>query len=257
MRRQSAQFDLHENGLALLLGELDHRIRNLLRMIEAAVKQTHSTSVEDYRAKLIARITGLYSFGEFTRHYGRRPGLAQLLEQSMRPYSANGAQVLAAGPDVELEPHLALALRLVFHELAANANRYGALSSPLGGVNIAWKIRHVPGAPRKLAIVWTEHGGPEMKHPRHSGFGSRLIKTVLDGYGGVRLDLNSTGLACFMLVDLDRPDARIAEPARTSRKCGSNRTHIRRDTECGGKHADSIHGAGTGHPIADHASEIQ
>ena len=235
MRRQSAQFDLHENGLALLLGELDHRIRNLLRMIEAAVKQTHSTSVEDYRAKLIARITGLYSFGEFTRHYGRRPGLAQLLEQSMRPYSANGAQVLAAA-DVELEPHLALALRLVFHELAANANRYGALSSPLGGVNIAWKIRHVPGAPRKLAIVWTEHGGPEMKHPRHSGFGSRLIKTVLDGYGGVRLDLNSTGLACFMLVDLDRPDARIAEPARTSRKCGSNRTH---------------------HPIADHASEIQ
>ncbi len=186
MRRQSAQFDLHENGLALLLAELDHRIRNLLMTIEAAVKQTHATSVEDYRAKLIARITGLYRFCEFTRHYGRRPGLAQLLEQSMRPYSANGAQVLAAGPDVELEPHLALALHLVFHELAANANKYGALSSPLGGVNIEWKIQHVPGAPRKLAIVWTEHGGPEVKHPRHSRFGSGLIKTVLDGYGGVR-----------------------------------------------------------------------
>ena len=62
MQRQSAEFGLDENGLALLLGELDHRIRNLLTMIEAAVKQTHSTSVEDYRAKLIARITGLYSF---------------------------------------------------------------------------------------------------------------------------------------------------------------------------------------------------
>src|SRR5260370_41062045 len=59
------------------------------------------------------------------------------------------------------------------------------------------------------------------------------------------VDLNSTGLACFMLVDLDRPDARIAEPARTSRKCGSNRTHIRRDTECGGEHADSIPGTVT------------
>jgi len=62
MRRKSAQFDLDGNGLALLLAELDHRIRNLLMRIEAAVKQTHSTSVEDYRAKLIARITGLYSF---------------------------------------------------------------------------------------------------------------------------------------------------------------------------------------------------
>ncbi len=139
----------------------------------------------------------------------------------MRPYCANSAQVMAVGPDVELEPHLAFALHLVFHELAANASKYGALSSPLGCVKIDWNIRHVPGAPRKLGIVWIEHRGPEVRHPRHCGFGSRLIKTVLDGYGRVRLDLNSTGLACFMLVDLDRPDARLAEPARTSRRCGS------------------------------------
>jgi two-component sensor histidine kinase len=221
MRRQAGEFDLDENGMALLLGELDHRIRNLLMMIEAAVKQTHSTNVEDYRAKLIARITGLYSFCVFTSHYGHMLGLPQLLEQTVRPFSANGAQVLAAGPEVELEPSLARALHLVFHELATNANKYGALSSPLGYVKIEWKIRHVPGAPRKLAIVWTEHGGPEVKHPRHCGFGSRLIRTVLGGHGGVRLDFNRTGLACFMLVDLDRPDARIEKPARASHGNGS------------------------------------
>jgi two-component sensor histidine kinase len=213
MQRQSAEFDLDENGLGLLIGELNHRIRNLLMMIEAEVKQTHSTSVEDYRAKLTARITGLYGFCVFTSHYGRMLGLAQLLEQTVRPYSANGAQVLAAGPEVELEPSLARALHLVFHELATNANKYGALSSPLGYVKIEWKIRHVPGDPRKLAIVWTEHGGPEVKHPQHWGFGSRLIRTVLGGHGGIRLDFNQTGLACFMLVNLDRPDARVEEPA--------------------------------------------
>src|SRR5712671_7725591 len=118
MRRQCAEFGLNENGVALLLGELDHRIRDLFTMIEAAVKQTHSTSVEDYRAKLMARITGLYSFREFASHYSGRLGLAQLLEQTMRPHCANSAEVLAAGPDVELEPFLALALHLVFHELA-------------------------------------------------------------------------------------------------------------------------------------------
>src|SRR5580704_417188 len=213
MQKQAAEFDPDENGLALLLGELDHRIRNLLMMIEAAVKQTHSTSVEDYRAKLMARITGLYSFCVFTSHYGRMLGLPKLLEQTVRPFSANGAQVLAAGPEVELEPSLARALHLVFHELATNANKYGALSSPLGYVKIEWKIRHVPGAPRKLAMLWTEHGGPEVKHPRHCGFGSRLIRTVLGGHGGVRLDFNRTGLACFMLVDLDRPNAQIGERA--------------------------------------------
>jgi two-component sensor histidine kinase len=221
MRGQSAQFDLGGNGVALLLAELDHRIRNLLTMIEAMVKQTHSTSVEDYRAKLIARIAGLYSFCEFTSRCSRRLGLAQLLEQSTRPYSTNGAQVLAAGPDVELEPPLALALHLVFHELAANASKFGALSLPLGLVKIEWKVRHVPGAARKLAIVWVEHGGPQVKHPPHAGFGSRLIKTVLEGYGGLRLDHNSAGLACFMLVDLDRPDARIEERDATPSKRGS------------------------------------
>jgi two-component sensor histidine kinase len=211
--RQSAESDLDEKGLALLLGELDHRIRNLLMMIEPAIRQTYSTSVDDYRAKLIARITGLHAFYEFTRPYGRMPGLAELVDQTMRPYSANGAQVLAAGPDLQLEPSLALALHLVLHELAANAKKYGVLSSALGRVKIEWKVRHVLGAPRKLAIVWTEHGGPEVQRPRHRGFGSRLIKRALDGYGGVRLDFNRTGLACFMLIDLDRPDARIQEPA--------------------------------------------
>lgn len=47
------EVDLDEQGLALLLGELNHRISNLLMMVEAAVKQTQSTSVEDYRAKLM------------------------------------------------------------------------------------------------------------------------------------------------------------------------------------------------------------
>jgi two-component sensor histidine kinase len=99
------------------------------------------------------------------------PGFAELVDQTFRPYSANGAQILATGPDLQLEPSLALALHLVLHELAANAKKYGALSSPLGRVKIEWKVRQVPSAARKLAILWTEHGGPEVQRPRHRGFG--------------------------------------------------------------------------------------
>jgi two-component sensor histidine kinase len=94
MQRQSAEFDLDERGLILLLGELDHRIRNVLMMIEAAVKQTPSTIIEEYRAKLKARITGLYGFCDFASRSGRMLGLAPLLEQAMRPYSATGARIL-------------------------------------------------------------------------------------------------------------------------------------------------------------------
>src|SRR5258708_32286062 len=130
-KRHTRKFAWAKRALSLLPGELDPRIRNLLMMSEAAVRTTHSTSVEDYRAKLIARITGLHEFYEFTSPYGRMLGLGELLEQTTRPYSANGAQIFAAGPDLDLEPSLALALHLVFKELAPNAHNHGALRAPL------------------------------------------------------------------------------------------------------------------------------
>jgi two-component sensor histidine kinase len=128
--------------------------------------------------------------------------LADLLEQTIRSCWVKGARVLAAGPDIDVEPRLALALHLVLHELATNANKYGALSSAAGCVQVHWTIRHVAGAVPKLAIVWTEHGGPEVKQPRHRGFGSRLIKKALQGYGAVRVKFKPAGLVCVMLVDL-------------------------------------------------------
>jgi two-component sensor histidine kinase len=73
----------------------------------------------------------------------------------MRPFCANGARVLAAGPNVHLDARLALALHLAFHELATNAQKYGALSSRFGAVRIGWHIRQVsPG----LLASWRSSG---------------------------------------------------------------------------------------------------
>ena len=191
--------------LALVLDEANHRIRNSLSMIEALVRQTRSTTVEEYRAALMARICGLKGLYEVIgRSQASRVDLPELLEQTMRPYCARGGRVLAAGPDVRVEPRLALALHLVVHELAANANKYGALSSPSGCIKIQWEVRQVAPGVRKLAVVWTEHGGPEVKVPCRQGFGTQLIKRALDGYGDARLEFRSDGLVCLVLIDLDR-----------------------------------------------------
>jgi two-component sensor histidine kinase len=199
---ESVKFDVNEEGIALLLGELDHRLRNLLMMVEAMVRQTQSTDVEDYRSKLTRRLRGLHGFYQLTSRYNRVLGLAELLEHTMCPYASDSvAQVVVAGPDLELKPSLALALHLAFHELATNAKKYGALSSPHGCVKIQWEIGHVLDAPCKLAIAWTEEGGPEVKLPQRRGFGSRLIENVLNEYGAVRLHFGSAGVACFMLID--------------------------------------------------------
>ena len=188
----------------LVLQEVNHRIRNILAMIEAVVGQTQSTTVEEYRAKLMGRLSGLSDFYELiSRLDAGKLGLAALLEQTMRPYCAVGSRVFAGGPDVDIEPKLALLLHLVIHELACNASKYGALSSECGTVKVAWDIRRADGA-QKLAIVWSEDGGPQVKQPQRWGFGSRLIARAFESYGEVRLDFRPVGVACYMLLDLER-----------------------------------------------------
>ena len=208
-----AGVDLDEKCLALLLGEYNHRIRNVFGVIQAMVRQTQSTSVEDYRAKLMGRIAGLCHYYETTVQLDAGSlGLTQLIEQTARPYAPNGALVLASGADLQLEPKMALALHLVFHELAANAHKYGALSSSAGCVKVEWRIRHDRGAARRLAITWSEHGGPEVKPRAHRGFGIRLIERVLEGHGGVRLHFDPRGLICFILIELDDAAASLLDP---------------------------------------------
>ena len=213
-----AGLDVDEKGLALLLGEFNHRIRNIFTVIQAMVRQTQSASVEDYRAELTGRLSGL------CRHYETSAqsdsgglGLTQLIEQATHPYSASGSLILADGPDLRLEPKLALALHLVFHELATNAHKYGALSSSSGCVKIEWKIRQPRRAARYIAISWSEHGGPQVKPYAHRGFGIRLIEKALEGYGGVRLHFNPAGLVCFILVEFDGAPATRPRSVRSVR----------------------------------------
>jgi two-component sensor histidine kinase len=194
-----------ESHIDLLAHELNHRIRNLLAMVEAAIRQTESTDVNDYRAKLMARIAGLRGAHELrVLPGGGTLRLAELLEQAMHANCAKGARLVAGGPEVDLTPRLMSALELVFHELAMNASKYGALSSPSGLVKVSWDIRQLPCDVRKLAISWTEHGGPEVSPPRHRGFGSRLIMRALQEFGEVRVEFNAAGVACYMVLGLDR-----------------------------------------------------
>jgi two-component sensor histidine kinase len=202
-RRAVTSVDLDEAELALLIGELNHRIRNLLTMAEAVVRQTRSPTVEDYRVQVVTRISALRRFHEMDIPHGAAVDLAELLKQILRPYCQDGNQVLATGPDLQLQPKLALALHLVFHELAMNAKKHGALSSPFGFVEIRWETRPTADAARQLAIVWTEHGGPEVKQPKYFGFGSRLVTSALQAYGDVQLKFEAAGLVCCMLVDLN------------------------------------------------------
>jgi two-component sensor histidine kinase len=149
--RDLADGERDEQPPTLLVDELNHRIRNILTMIQAIVNRTQATSVEDYRARLIARISGL---GNVHQLIGLAKGqsirLTELLRRTLSPGKTDDRFDLA-GPDVSLDPTLSLALHLVFHELATNASKHGALSSPLGWIKTRWKLTHVPGG--RLMLV--------------------------------------------------------------------------------------------------------
>ncbi|MET4803798.1 sensor histidine kinase [Bradyrhizobium sp. LB11.1] len=196
----AAAGDANSEDGALLIAELNHRARNLLAIVEAVIRQTQIRPVKEYRAELLSRLSVLRRCHEMSGPSSTLE-LAALMEQAIRPYAADRMQVVAAGPDVEVAPSIAVALHLIFHELATNAYKHGSLSSPSGRVEISWES--VPCGPntQQLAIIWAERGGPPVKEPVRRGFGSRLIAGALGAYGRAQLSFDAEGLICRILVD--------------------------------------------------------
>jgi two-component sensor histidine kinase len=99
---------------------------------------------------------------------------------------------------VLLSPKVAMTMALLVHELATNAAKYGALSSPTGQVAISWSLSE-----RRLNLEWRESGGPVVNTPTRNGFGMRLLSRALVQFGGgVEMSFEATGLLCKMSVTL-------------------------------------------------------
>lgn len=187
----------------LLVRELQHRIRNLLTVVQCFVLNTEANTADDYREALTARIATLsdaYNLIESAREH--RVALAELLERTLKPHSMLPSdRILLAGPDIILEPRFALSLHMIFHELATNASKHGALTSTSGVVEVIWDIL-TDDSNQALTVQWRERGGPEVTKPRHKGFGMRLISKVLSG-AQVDMDFAPAGLVCRLLVEID------------------------------------------------------
>jgi two-component sensor histidine kinase len=192
-------------SLNLMVRELQHRIRNLLTVVQSLVIQTDSSTAEGYRDALTSRLSALsdaYDLIECASDH--RVALADLLKRTLKPYAeVRRGRIRAAGPDLVLEPALALSLHMVFHELATNASKHGALASKAGAVEVLWDIL-LNGGDRTLALQWREHGGPKVRRPRHKGFGLRLVSKALPT-AKVEMDFAPAGLLCRLLIEIDPP----------------------------------------------------
>ena len=201
-QREIAERKSAEARLTTLAGEVDHRAKNMLGLVQAMVRLTKAGTLDDYVAALLGRINALahaHTLLSGSRWTGA--DLRQIVEDELAPYRRDDLPVTVSGPAVRLALAAAQPIAVALHELATNAVKYGALSAAKGQLSVRWMI----GADRWLELTWSETGGPSVQAPQRSGFGtaavSRMIKLQLGGE--IHMDWRETGLVCTIRIPLD------------------------------------------------------
>lgn len=213
---QAARAEVRERALAeerqrLLLNELNHRVKNTLASVQSLARQSlvNAKDIDTYYKAFESRLMALsQTHNLLTAQNWEGASLFDILAAELRPYGGGredgGARFSLTGDqDVRLRPKAAVALGMAFHELATNALKYGALSTPGGHVALRLRLEDRQ-SDRRLMIEWTESGGPAVVRPERRGFGSRLLERGLAGElaGRVRLDYHPAGLSCRMDLPL-------------------------------------------------------
>ena len=171
-----------EETQKLLIGELNHRVKNTLASVQAIATQTlrHSNGPSDFAPTFIGRIHALASAHSLlSGATWQVASLRELVEGQLSIGAIEADRFEAVGPAVDLPPEPALHLALVLHELVTNAHKYGALSVPEGRVRLAWEVTD-----NHLILNWRERGGPKVSAPARRGFGTALIERSLRADGG-------------------------------------------------------------------------
>lgn len=171
----------------LLINELNHRVKNTLASIQSIVRQTlrpEETPVQ-VRERLIGRLLAMSAAHDvLTRERWEGAALDDIVRQGVAPFvdDREPGRVVISGPNLRAGASTALSLALAMHELATNAAKYGALSTPAGKVTITWEQTDEARA----ILTWTERDGPPVSAPERKGFGTRLLERGLAGDLGGR-----------------------------------------------------------------------
>ena len=182
-----------EDQVHLLLHEANHRVKNLLGLVQTIARQTAAGSPEDFIRRFMERIQALAANQDLLGRNQQRGADLEDLVLSQLAYLADlvGSRITVQGPKLHLNATAAQAIGLALHELATNAGKYGALSTDAGRVDVSWQSED-----DVFTMSWTERDGPPVQPPKRRGFGSTVIDSMakLATDGEVQLDYAPSGL---------------------------------------------------------------
>jgi PAS domain S-box-containing protein len=172
----------------VLIGELDHRVKNVLACVAAVAMHTRRRcgTMDEFVKSLNGRIQAMaaaHALLSHSRWCG--VGLTELISHQLAPYTTD-ANISIGGPEVTLTATQTQVVAMVMHELVTNAAKYGALSGPDGSVAVSWDRT---SADTILTITWRERRGPPITAPVQSGYGSSLIRDLIPYELGGTVDL--------------------------------------------------------------------
>lgn len=160
----------------LLIAELNHRVRNILGLVQSLISQTSKkeATVSDFAKVLESRIQSLARAHDLiTKQNWSSASFKELIQTETKAYlHQKSTRVQITGPDIEVAPVAFSTLALVMHELITNSAKYGSLSDQRGAVKLGISVRD----DGSLDISWREVGGPAVKAPTRRGFGSVITE---------------------------------------------------------------------------------
>lgn len=199
----------------LLLRELDHRVKNLFAIMSGIVSLSarKAESTDELKVVIMGRLAALANAHSLIQplasgvaSQSTSTSLSELVEAVLAPHvsgvSGGSSSVSLIGPDVPIGGDATTSLSLVFHELATNAAKYGALSTLEGKVMVRWSFEN-----GDLSVTWAETGGPALEpSPRVGGFGSILAERSVVGQlkGKLEFDWRAAGLVVKIRIPAQR-----------------------------------------------------
>jgi PAS domain S-box-containing protein len=172
----------------LLTREIQHRTKNLFAVVQAVVARSFADkqTLEEAKTAVLSRLQSLAQTHDLL--VGKEWQGADILEVVRMEMSPYAERTSMQGPRLFLHPKAAQNLALALHELATNAAKYGALSTPTGQVRITWTLDGAAEHER-FGFRWEECGGPPVEAPKQKGFGSVVLQHVMAEYLEARPEL--------------------------------------------------------------------
>jgi len=188
-----------EEHVLLLMNEISHRSKNMLSIVLAIVRQTVAATPEEFKERFMRRIEALATHHDLlVNSQWRSIDLSTLIRAQLAHFEdLFRKRILFDGAQLNLSPAAAQSISMAVHEMATNAIKYGALSGQTGHVEIAWEVESGDADECRFTISWIERDGPPIIAPTRLGFGTKVIKDMIElGFDGeVKLDYEPSGLS--------------------------------------------------------------